>query len=88
MAKNLIESINRASIIKAIESLPQTFSTKDVSENPMVIKSSFHIANERNYHSHIGKYLKNYLLDDNGNVMIVEIEKNKSRGSVWRKLKL
>jgi len=88
MAKNLIESINRASIIKAIESLPQTFSTKDVSENPMVIKSNVHIANERNYHSHIGKYLKNYLLDDNGKVMIVEIEKNKSRGSVWRKLKL
>jgi len=84
MSSKLIDSISRPSILKAISKLPETFCTKDVSEDQEVMNANTGLRKHKQYHALIGKYLQQ-LYDSSGNKMLTEISKGGSRGSKWKK---
>ncbi len=84
MSSILLASISRPSILKAISQLPETFCTKDVSEDLEVMNANTGLRKHSQYHAFIGKYLQQFY-DSSGNKMLIEIGKCGSRGSKWQK---
>lgn len=79
-----ISQLNTGIILNIISNLPDRFHTKDVSSHPDAINNHSELFKHRNYHSFVGKFLKK-LKDQNGYPVLIELEKNTSKGSLWLK---